>query len=82
VSKKAGSESGVVESCEKCVDGMKSVQVKDPSKLAMAMNMKSLPGQMCRWFGSMRNLEFGSSLGSTGLASMWNSHHRVSMYSC
>lgn len=63
-------------------EGMKSVHVKDPSKLAMAMNIKSFPGQICRWFGSIRNLDSGSSPGRTSFGSMWNSHQRVSMYSC
>ena len=70
------------ESLWKSEEGMKSVQVKDPSKLAIAMNIKSLPGQMWRWLGSMRNLDSGSSLGCTCFASIWNSHQRVSIYSC
>lgn len=31
------------------------------TSLGMAMNMKSLPGQMCRWFGEIWNLAHGSS---------------------
>lgn len=63
VLKKVGMVSGVAARVEKWEEGMKSVQVKEPSwillvelvgddgvhtKLGMAMNMKSLPGQMWR----------------------------------
>lgn len=53
--------------------------------LGMAINIKSLPGQMCRWFGDMRNLALGSPFSSSSLTARggrWNSHHSVSMYSC
>ena len=54
--------------------GAKSVHVKDLSRDGIAMNMKCVPGQMWRWFGDMAKSEL--------LGWMWNSHHRVSMYSC
>ncbi len=60
----------------KWLAGAKRVQVKDLSREGIAMNMKEPPGQMCRWFGSMAKEE------SDRFGAMWNSHHRVSMYSC
>lgn len=56
------------------------------TRLGIAMNMNSLPGQMWRWFDEMAKsalvtMPSGSSSGGD-IWSIWNSHHRVSMYSC
>lgn len=59
-------------SVEKWADGAKRVHVNDLSGDGNAMNMNSRPGQICKWFGEMRNW-----LSSDG--SMWNSHQRVSI---
>jgi hypothetical protein len=52
------------------------------TSLGMAMNMNSLPGQMCRWLGDIKNLEFKLASGAVVLGWIRNSHHMASMYSC
>lgn len=49
VLKNSGMVSGLDSRVEKCEEGRKSVQVKEPSREGMAMNMNDWPGQMCRW---------------------------------
>lgn len=49
--------------------------MNDLSDEGIAMNINSVPGQMCRCFGEMR--KFPSSVGG-----MRNSHQSASMYSC
>lgn len=60
----------------KQAEGANRVQVKDLSLDGMAMNMKELPGHICKWLGEMAKDE------SEVRGSMWNSHQRASMYSC
>lgn len=48
VSKKGIKEDGSADKEAKCEAGRKRVQVKDLSRDGIAMNMYSLPGQMCR----------------------------------
>lgn len=51
-------------------EGAKRVHVNEPSKLGMAMNMNSLPGQICRWFGEILKAESGLRVGFFSWASM------------
>ena len=68
---------------EKVEEGAKRVQVKERSSEGMAMNMKEPPGQMCKWFGEMAKVGEGSEReAGGGTGGIWNSHQRVSMYSC
>ena len=71
---------GEVDSRVKVEEGAKSVQVKEWSREGIAMNIRVCDGQMWRWLGEMANVGAGE-VGSVE-AGMWNSHHRVSIYSC
>ena len=76
---------GEAESCLNVSCGAKSVHVNDESREGIAMNMNVPPGQICKWFGEMAK-DF-SVLGAReeagrDTAGIWNSHHKVSMYSC
>lgn len=97
VSKNEGSDEGLFSRVAKWADGRKSVQVKDPSfqcqaisswrtwkltRLGMAMNMNSLPGQICKWCCDIRNSDSGILVSRFTHGGIVNSHHRVSMYSC
>ena len=65
--------------------GAKSVHVNDLSREGMAMNIREgPPGQICRWFGEMACLciSLGDEEKGSVEGGMWNSHQRVSMYSC
>lgn len=48
VLKKKRMELGSFSKSVKCAEGRKRVQVKDPSRLGIAMNINSFPGQICR----------------------------------
>ena len=72
--------SGSWDSSSKVDCGAKSVQVNEWSREGMAMNIKRVPGQMCRWLGDRAKVS--SEVADANSGGMWNSHHCVSMYSC
>lgn len=98
LSKKMGTESGSFSKAEKWPASKKRVQVNDPSyrllamdtiqqegritKLGIAMNINSWPGQICKWWGDIRYFESGSSVVPIFLGWIWNSHQRALIYSC
>ena len=87
LSKNAGTVFGSLSSCSKSAEGRNSVHVKEPSRLGIAMNMKSFAGQICKWLGDMAHFEDSLESAIPGpladvVGKIVNSHHSVSMYSC